>query len=111
MYFVRCTFIFITIFCQGFSYADVSHLPEISQTKKEELRRSVIEIANKHKLVGLQISLNHESGKLLTIEHGLASIEDGKHIDQSSLFRVGSISKTIAAIAIMQLVESKQVSL
>lgn len=108
---IRCAFVLIALFCQSFSYADVRGLPEIPLTKKEELSRNLIEIAKKYQLVGLQILVNHKNGKLLNIEHGLASIEDSKRVEQNSIFRVGSISKTIAAIAIMQLVESKQLSL
>lgn len=66
---------------------------------------------NQHDLVGLQVSINHIDGELLNLNYGLVSIEKNIGVKRYSLFRAGSISKTIAAIAIMQLVEKGKIDL
>jgi CubicO group peptidase (beta-lactamase class C family) len=64
-----------------------------------------IEIFNEHTLAGLAAGVVRD-GRL---EHftglGLADAEAGRPIERDTVFRIGSISKTMTAIAVMQLVE------
>lgn len=86
-------------------------LTEISETKKQALVDEIAVIVEQHGLVGLQVIITHKYGELLSLNMGLASIEKNIAVESDTLFRAGSISKTIAAIAIMQLVEREKLDL
>jgi len=87
------------------------NLPDVDPFQKQTLIKQITDIANQHDLVGLQVSINHIDGELLNLNHGLISIEKNIGVKRDSLFRAGSISKTIAAIALLQLVEKGKIDL
>jgi CubicO group peptidase (beta-lactamase class C family) len=63
-------------------------------------------------ITGLSFILVQDGSVLLARGYGYADIESGVPIDpQSTVMRIGSVSKPFVAVAVMQLVESGQLSL
>nr|WP_299485353.1 serine hydrolase domain-containing protein [uncultured Allomuricauda sp.] len=60
---------------------------------------------------GLSILIKHKGEIVYQVQKGLARIQGNHAIEQHTGFRIGSITKSITAIAIMQLVEQNQLSL
>jgi CubicO group peptidase (beta-lactamase class C family) len=76
-----------------------------------DLRRAAVEIFNEHTLAGLAVGLV-AGGELAWFEGlGLADAERGRPVEARTTFRIGSISKTMTALAVMQLVEEGAVAL
>lgn len=75
------------------------------------LEQDIKQVLIKHDLVGFQLSINGAEEMLWNMNYGLASISANTSITDESLFRFGSVSKTITAVAIMQLVDKGYLSL
>jgi len=64
-----------------------------------------IETFNEHALAGLALGVVRDGG----LDHfsglGMADADAGRAVEPDTVFRVGSISKTLTAVAVMQLVE------
>jgi CubicO group peptidase (beta-lactamase class C family) len=71
-------------------------------------RSALDAMASKH-LAGMAVAVVDRSGPLLVKGYGLAG--NGARVDAGTLFRVGSISKTVTWIAIMQLMEQGKLRL
>lgn len=102
---------YICFFLLSSSLVNASELPDLDVKRKKTLIAQIMDIASQHDLVGLQVVVNHKNGELFTLNHGLTSIDKNIEVNQGTLFRAGSISKTIAAIAIMILIEEKRLDL
>ncbi len=61
--------------------------------------------------VGLTIALVDGDDVVMAEGFGLADAATGRRVDADTLFHIGSISKTLAALAVMQLVEDGKVDL
>jgi len=85
-------------------------IEELSRTGLD-LDSGVAGLLNRHSMVGLALGVVRNGRLEYFKAHGLASIERGTPVDQDTIFRVASISKTFTAIAVMQLVEQGRVSL
>jgi len=70
--------------------------------------RSLLET---NSLPGASIAIAKDGRLVLAKGYGLADVEQNQAVQPDSLFRFGSIGKTITAIAVMKLVESGQLSL
>jgi len=62
-------------------------------------------------IAGVAVAIVDRSGMLLTRGYGVASVLPSRAADADTLFRVGSISKTVVWISVMQLAEAGKVSL
>jgi CubicO group peptidase (beta-lactamase class C family) len=62
-------------------------------------------LLDKHKVVGLAASVIHEGHKIWSGGYGWANIARRIPVTEHTVFRIASISKTVVATAIMQLVE------
>ncbi|MEO9965536.1 MAG: serine hydrolase domain-containing protein [Reichenbachiella sp.] len=60
---------------------------------------------------GLSILIKHQGNVIYSGSKGLARVEGSVALDEHTGFRVGSITKPITAVAIMQLVESDKLAL
>ena len=58
----------------------------------------------------MQVQISHYQNIIFNANLGVKN-EDGEQIDNSTLFRVASLSKSFASVAIMQLVEQNKVQL
>ncbi len=69
------------------------------------LRDSVREILGRHPAVGLAVGVVRRGSPSFFYGHGVADIASGAPVTQDTVFRVGSVTKTFTAIAVMQLWE------
>jgi CubicO group peptidase (beta-lactamase class C family) len=76
-----------------------------------DIERAVKEILNRRPAVGLGLGVVQEGRLEYFSGHGLADIPSRRQITQDTVFRVGSITKTFTAIAVMQLWERGLVDL
>jgi CubicO group peptidase (beta-lactamase class C family) len=80
------------------------------RTLARDLRRAAVEVFNEHPLAGLAAGLVSDGKLRWSVGLGVADAKSGRPVDASTVFRIGSISKTMTALAVMQLVEEGRVS-
>ena len=86
-------------------------MPRSGKRSSRDVRATVVEAFNEHSLAGLAVGVVR-GGELVRFEGvGLADAVSGRPVERDTVFRIGSISKTMTAIAVMQLVEEGRVSL
>lgn len=71
----------------------------------------ILRIMSQHDVVGLSVAVVRDGDIVYSKAFGLKNRETGTPLQENDLFRIASISKSFSATAIMQLVESKKVSL
>jgi CubicO group peptidase (beta-lactamase class C family) len=76
-----------------------------------ELKTSVAEVLNRWPVAGLAVGVVRDGSLAWFYGHGVADIESGTPVDKDTVFRIDSITKTITAIAVMQLQEQGLVDL
>ena len=69
------------------------------------------ETLNRHPAVAFSIGLVREGGSTDFAARGFANIEDRRTVDEDTVFRIASITKTFTAIAVMQLHEQGLIDL
>ena len=77
----------------------------LSRADDLEMKAKVEEILNRHPAVGLAVGVVWEGSLAFFYGHGVADIASGTPITEDTVFRIGSITKTFTAIAVMQLWE------
>lgn len=78
----------------------------ISNKKLNELKSRLHEFVDHGQLAGIQTAII-KNGKLVLFDsYGYANIEDQKRLNDSSIFRIFSMTKPITSIALMQLYEA-----
>lgn len=78
----------------------------ISNIKLNELKSRLHEFVDHGQLAGIQTAII-KNGKLVLFDsYGYANIEDQKRLNDSSIFRIFSMTKPITSIALMQLYEA-----
>jgi CubicO group peptidase (beta-lactamase class C family) len=80
-------------------------------TDELELQGRIDGILNRHPAVGLAVGVVRNGRLELFHGHGLADIASNTTITQDTVFRIGSITKTFTAIAVLQLWEQDLVDL
>ena len=83
-------------------------MPEVDQS---EMRARVGEILNRWPAVGLAVGVVRNGSLEFFRGHGVADIASNTPITEDTVFRVGSITKTFTAIAVMQLWEQGRLDL
>jgi CubicO group peptidase (beta-lactamase class C family) len=83
----------------------------MSTMDKLELRALVGEILNRRPAVGLAVGVVRDGHLDFFHGHGFADVDTKTPIDEDTVFRVASITKTFTAIAVMQLWEQGLVDL
>ena len=76
-----------------------------------EMRSKVGEVLNRWPTAGLAVGVVRDGDLSWFHGHGVADIASGTRIDEDTVFRICSITKTITAIAVMQLSEQGLVDL
>ncbi len=71
----------------------------------DELRERIEGVLTTHDVPGVGIALVERDGSIWTGGVGVASRETGAAVDGDTVFRVGSITKSVVALAILKLVE------
>lgn len=75
-----------------------------SASLSETLEAAVSGVRSRHPAVGFAIGIV-ANGEVAIRSRGLSSIASGTLVDEDTVFRIGSITKTFTAIAVMQLAE------
>lgn len=75
--------------------------PELAR----DLRRAAVETFNERTLAGLAAGLVADGELAWSAGLGLADASTGRAVDGATVFRIGSITKTMTALAVLQLVE------
>ncbi|MDF2703775.1 MAG: beta-lactamase [Rubrobacteraceae bacterium] len=75
------------------------------------LKARVGEILNRWPAVGLAVGVVRDGSLESFYGHGVADIASGTPVTENTVFRIGSITKTITAVAVMQLWEQGLVEL
>src|SRR3989337_679162 len=65
----------------------------------------IIAAMNEHALAGLAVGIIHDGALVYAKGFGLADAREERPVTPDTVFRIGSISKTFTAIALMQLWE------
>ena len=76
-----------------------------------EMKARVNEILNRRPTVGLAVGVVRNGSLEFFSGHGLANIGSSTPITEDTVFRIGSITKTFTAIAVMQLWEQGLIDL
>jgi len=77
----------------------------------DDLRELAVESFNGNTLAGLALGVVREGRLEHFVGLGLADAAEKRPVDRDTVFRVGSISKTMTAIGVLQLVEEGRVGL
>jgi CubicO group peptidase (beta-lactamase class C family) len=85
------------------------HVP--LETDELELKGRIDGILNRHPAVGLAVGVIRNGRLEFFSGHGLADIRSNRPVTQDTVFRIGSITKTFTAIAVLQLWEQGLVDL
>lgn len=83
-------------------------MPNIGQF---ELKRHVDGILSRWPAVGLAVGVLRDEGLEFFSCHGVANIESATPVTEDTVFRIGSITKTFTAVAVMQLEEQGLIEL
>ncbi|MGH8838819.1 MAG: serine hydrolase domain-containing protein, partial [Jiangellaceae bacterium] len=75
------------------------------------MRSRVDEILNRRPAVGLAVGVVRDGSLELFSGHGVADIASNTSVTEDTVFRVGSLTKTFTAIAVMQLEEQRLIDL
>ena len=78
---------------------------------RQDLQTRVAEILNRQPAVGLAVGVVRDGSLAFFSGHGLADIASHIPVTEDTVFRVGSLTKTFTAIAVMQLMEQGLVDL
>ncbi len=81
--------------------ADQAH----SEANDLGLKAMVEEILSRHPAVGLAVGVVRDGSLAFFYGHGVADIASGTPVTADTVFRIGSVTKTFTAIAVMQLWE------
>ncbi len=65
----------------------------------------------KQKIVSLSVGIVKNGKVVITRSYGIANVEHGVRASENTAYKLGSVSKQMVATAIMQMVESKRLSL
>ena len=65
----------------------------------------------RHPAVGLAVGVVRDGGLSHFYGHGLADIASGKPVTEDTEFRIGSVTKTFTAVAVLQLCEQGLIDL
>jgi CubicO group peptidase (beta-lactamase class C family) len=76
-----------------------------NEFNQREITSSVDGILNRWPAVGLALGVVRDGGLELFSSHGVANIESTAPVNEDTVFRIGSITKTFTAVAVMQLWE------
>jgi len=83
----------------------------LSRIDDLDLRRRVAEVLDRWPSAGLAVGVVRDGALEWFFGHGVADIESKQTITDGTVFRIGSITKTFTAIAVMQLWEQGLVDL
>lgn len=78
---------------------------------EEELHRRVRRAMERARIPGLTVALAADSGRVWSYGYGVADVENAVPATPQTVYRLGSISKPITAVAVLQLAERGRLDL
>ncbi len=97
----------IIIICSSLAHADAETPPQTL----EELKTAIEKIRTETNTPAVGIALVNKDGPLWIAGLGEANIEQHTPADENTLFRIGSVSKMFAALAVLKLQEEGKLNL
>ena len=97
----------IIIICSSLAHADAETPPQTL----EELKTAIEKIRTETNIPAVGIALVNKDGPLWIAGLGEANIEQHTPADENTLFRIGSVSKMFAALAVLKLQEEGKLNL
>jgi CubicO group peptidase (beta-lactamase class C family) len=85
--------------------------PILARAQEAAVEKSIREIMSQTNVVGVSVAVVKNNKIIYTQSFGLKNIEANTPLTDDCIFRIASISKSFSATSIMQLVESKKLSL
>ena len=108
---VKKTIIFILLICNGiYSFAQKTS-DENRPQNLTELKNSIQKVLIKTKTPGVGVVLVSGDETILVEGFGKADIENNLNANENTIFRLGSISKTLVSLAILKLQEEGRLNL
>jgi CubicO group peptidase (beta-lactamase class C family) len=93
------------------AFAPAARADESAPKTLEQVKQKIEKIVADRKLPGLGIALVNRNGPIWVAGIGKADVTSGRAADEDTLFRIGSVSKMFAALAVLKLVEEGRLSL
>lgn len=90
--------------------AESSAQPAVTDVRFEQIATVVSEKIKEYGVPGVALGI-YSDGKSLTRGFGVTSVENPLPVTESTLFQVGSITKTFTGTAVMRLVEQGKLKL
>jgi CubicO group peptidase (beta-lactamase class C family) len=103
-------FVFLTLLAGGGFAADKNAPPKPAQSVAE-LRQQIEKILNDSKTPGVSVAIVHRDGPEWVAGLGKADLAGGRAATADTLFRIGSVSKAFASLAVLKLVRQGKLSL
>ena len=97
--------------CVGFAQTTQAKAPASRDAPLSAFDDLVNGLLAKWRIPGAAIGVSHDGRLVLARGYGMADVEAGRPVQPDSLFRIGGISKTITAAAILRLVDEGKLSL
>src|SRR6266545_7241047 len=82
-----------------------------TRTSDEDLRHSVAAGLRRWPSAGVAVVVVRDNSPVQSFCHGVADVASGRRVSEDTVFRIGSLTKTITAVAVMQLCEQGMVDL
>lgn len=105
-----CQFVFASM-CVAVSGAVFAAATPSAPSDPAALRAALVQVMQENSIPGASYALFDRNGLLLSGSIGRANAASGAPVSPATLFRIGSISKSVTAIAIMQLIEQGRFNL
>ncbi|WP_130736788.1 serine hydrolase [Flavobacterium sp. J27] len=74
-----------------------------NENLKEQIDNWAIKFKEKYNIIGLQLSISKSNNTIFSNGYGFSDIQLKKEVNNQTQFRIASVSKTMTAVAIMQL--------
>lgn len=103
--FLRVTLMFLLVACMGYAQSSKN----INSVK--QLTDSIRIIVKERHIPGLMLGIATKDSVVYAGGFGYADVKSKKEVNSQTLFRMGSITKSLIAIAILQLTEQGRLSL
>ena len=104
--------VFTTLFIlTGYLTMDASAQHQLSQSDWNNIEDHFVEQLEAHEVVGGALVYLKDGEAEQSVYHGFADLESGRRTDEETIFHWASITKTLTAVAIMQLRDKGELSL
>lgn len=102
-------------FVIAYSYQNINENKKSAQTRSvqsiEELKTKLKNVLKDMHVPGMSIAIVHREGPILVAGLGKSDLTNDKAATESTLFRIGSVSKGFISLAILKLVDEGKLSL